>query len=283
MASSPAQREETRGDARFAALLTWIAPGAGHLLLGVPLFALLAFLVVEGSFLVGLRLSDGMLLEYLEPDLQGPFAGALSPEVGNLGMLVYLTKVYGFGPGQPRPWPPHISLGVWLTAVSGVLNALLIAHAVWLARQPKREPVLRRNPTWWVLCAWLVPGLGHWLQGRRLRAAVLFVALIGLFVLGTLLAQGSNLDRERHFYYWAGQFLLGGPAWIAELVHGHARVDGELPYVDAGLGMSCVAGLLNVLAMIDVYGHGEERPEAAPVADRPAPAAPIETRPGTLA
>ena len=77
---------ERRASPQIAALLTWIVPGAGHLYLGRPMLALLGFLLIEGLYLVGLNLSHGMLLEYLEPDLRGPFAGALTPEVGNLGM-----------------------------------------------------------------------------------------------------------------------------------------------------------------------------------------------------
>jgi len=88
---------------------------------------------------------------------------------------------------------------------------------------------------------------------------MVFVALVGLFVLGTALAEGSNLSRERHFYYWAGQFLIGLPGILAELAFGDMRITGHIPYVDTGLVFGCVAGLLNVLAMIDVYAWGEAR------------------------
>lgn len=250
-----------RGDPRFAALLTWFAPGAGHLYLGMPVFGLVAFVVVQGLFFVGLKLSGGMLLEYLEPDLQGPFAAALTPEAANLGMLVYQMKAYAFGVGVPRAWPEFMHLGVTLTALSGLLNAFLMVQAISDARRTESAPRWNALP---VLLTWVMPGLGHWRQGRKLRAAVVFTALVGLFVLGTLLAEGSNLDRERHFYYWAGQFLVGGPALIAEIVHGHALVTGDIAYVDGGLGMTCVAGLLNVLAMIDVYNHAERDGAAVP-------------------
>jgi phosphoenolpyruvate synthase/pyruvate phosphate dikinase len=102
---------------------------------------------------------------------------------------------------------------------------------------------------------------------------------------GTVLAEGSNLDRERHFYYWAGQFLVGGPALVAEFVHGHALVTRDIAYVDGGLGMTCVAGLLNVLAMIDVYSHAERGGAPADsAAPKVAPATPSGTpQPGALA
>lgn len=248
---------QRRGSPQVAALLTWIVPGAGHLYLGQHVRALAGFVLIQGLFLLGLQLSHGMLLEYLEPDLRGPFAGALTPEAGNLGMLVYQTRHYGYGELQPRVWAESMRLGTWLTAISGMLNALWIAHAFIEASRRRGEPS-KPSPMLLVALTWFLPGLGHVLQKRWLRGAIVFVALMGLFGLGTVLCEGSNLDRERHFYYWAGQFLLGAPAMITEALHGNALVRTELPYVDCGLGMTCVAGLLNVLAMLDVLNRAEE-------------------------
>jgi hypothetical protein len=76
-------------------------------------------------------------------------------------------------------------------------------------------------------------------------------------VLGTVLADGANLDRERHFYYWSGQFLAGAPAWILEVIHGHALVRADIRYVDAGLAFGAVGGLLNILAWLDVFAFAE--------------------------
>jgi hypothetical protein len=260
------QRASTPGPSPdFAAILTWFVPGAGHVYLGKTLFGLVAFVAVQALYLIGIRLSEGRLFEFLEPDLQSSLAGGLSPEVGNLGALVWHMKAYGFGPGMPRPWPPHIHLGSWLTAASGMLNACLMMHAHLLARRPASGGSSALRPAAQVLAGWLVPGLGHLLQRRFARAAVVFVLLVGLFAVGTALADGSNLDRERHFYYWGGQFLLGAPAMIAEALHGHARVTRDIPYVDAGLVMGCLAGLLNVLALLDVFGQAEARALASSV------------------
>lgn len=256
---SARRSDSRRGSPDFAAILTWFLPGAGHVYIGRPIFGLVAFALVEGIYFLGLRLSDGRLFEYLEPDLQGPLAGALAPEAGNLGALVWHMKTYAFGPGFPRPWPEHMHLGTWLTAISGMLNACLMVRAHLDARRGARASAGGSSPELQVLAGWLVPGLGHVLQRRVVRGAVIFALLVGLLGLGTCLAQGSNLDRERHFYYWAGQFLIGAPAMLLEALHGHARVTGEIRYVDAGLVMVCLAGLLNVLALLDVYGHAEAR------------------------
>ncbi len=263
---------EPRGHPLVAVFLTWLMPGAGHLYLGLPVLGLLGFGIVQGVYFLGLQLSGGMLFEFLEPDLRGPGSSLLSPEIGNLGALIYHVKQFGYGPGWPRPWPPLMELGTWLTAASGMLNICLMVRAHSDARAPKEGTSQLSGIARWVLLAWAVPGLGHWLQGRKTRALVWFGLLVGMLVLGSVLAEGSNLSRERHFFYWAGQFLSGLPHLGLQLVFGSARVTAEQPYADAGLDLGCLAGLLNVLAMIDVYTHAER--EALAADEAPSPLAP---------
>jgi hypothetical protein len=154
-------------------------------------------------------------------------------------------------------------LGSWLTAVSGMLNACWMVRAHLDAR-PNAQVLPVSSRAWIeVLAGWSVPGLGHLLQKRFARGVAVFVLLVGLFLLGTFLADGSNLDRERHFYYWGGQFLLGAPVVLLEGLHGHAHLTRDLAYVDAGLVMVCLAGLLNVLALLDVFCHSEARVQSA--------------------
>jgi len=238
-------------------LLTWFVPGAGHLYLGRVKLAVLAFLVIEGLYALGFVLSEGLFLNVLPPELRGRFAGVLAPEVGNLGAQLFHLSRVGFLE-QPRVWPAHMDLGVALTAASGVLNLVLISRANLDARVGERK-VSVLDPGAAAALSWLIPGAGHSFQGRCRRAAAVFVMLVGLFLLGCMLAQGANLDRERHFYYWAGQFLLGLPAVLTEFAYGHPRVTGDVPYVDAGIVLGCVAGMLNVLVMLDAYGWSEQR------------------------
>jgi hypothetical protein len=266
-------RKGTRaGDANIAALLTWFLPGAGHAYLGRLGYGLCAFLVVNGLYFLGLELAEGMTFEYLSPELRSRFAPLLSPEAGNLGGLLWQLNHQPFGPGYPRPWPELMRVGSLLCALSGVLNAILVAQVHLAARTTQAAPRLAASPTWTLALAWAVPGLGHFVQGRRVRAACVFGALVGLFALGTLLADGSNLSRERHFFYWAGQFLLGLPAIVTELVGGNMRVTGPIPYADVGLVFGCSAGLLNVLAMIDVFGWSEAELLGLPKKTHAAPA-----------
>jgi TM2 domain-containing membrane protein YozV len=255
--TAPQRQREPRGDPTVATLLGWFVPGAGHLFLGEVVAAVVVFALVGGLYFLGLSLADGMTFEFLDPELRGALAPLLSPESGTLGGFVWQQRQYGYGPGFPRLFPDTVRLGSALCATAGVLNVVTMVHVHLFARLGDLRASLR--PAALVGLAWLVPGLGHFLQGRRLRAAIVFGLLVGLFVVGTLLAEGSNLSRERHFYYWAGQFLLGAPALAAEALFGSTRVTGPIPYAEAGLVYGCVAGLLNVLAMIDVYGWAEAR------------------------
>jgi len=260
MRSANRKNQAPRGDPTVATLLTWFAPGAGHLYLGQTNLAIAAFVIIEGLFLLGIKLSDGMLFEFLQADLRTTFAPILTPEAGNLGALILQRRTYGYvAPSMAQPWPDTIKLGAILTAFSGVLNVCLMVRANVDARSRRDQPPQRRSPANAVLLGFLVPGLGHWFVGRKLRGALIFTLLVGLFTVGTLLGDGANLDRERHFYYWGGQFLLGLPAILAELVHGHPLITRDIRYVDAGLVFGSVAGLLNILAMTDAYACAERK------------------------
>ena len=248
-------------DPNIATLLTWLIPGAGHLYLGNFVFAILAFLVVDGIFLLGFTLSGGATVEFLDPELRGRFALVLTPEAGNLGGLLWTVNETGFPnlSSAPRAWPKWVMEGGLLTALAGILNIIVMVRANLDARTTNQQRAGGLSPAALVGLAWLVPGLGHFFQGRRLRALVIFVLLVGAFALGTYLAEGSNLSRERHFYYWSGQFFLGLPALLTEIVSGRPPVTGSLPFADVGLTFGCIAGLLNVLAMLDVYRFAEAK------------------------
>jgi hypothetical protein len=253
------ERSSGRGDPNVSVFLTWFLPGAGHLYLGKLVPALLAFVFVEGLYAAGWLLSEGRVFEFLDPELRGPFATLLTPELANLGALIAQHRLVGFGSGEPYPFPPHVALGGILTGLSGLANVLAMVHVHLEARGASTRPNRGAHPTLLVALGWLVPGLGHFAQGRRLRAGIVCALLLGLFAAGTWLAEGSNLSRERHFYYWSGQFLLGLPTIVTEILSGRPPVTGPIRFVDVGLLYASLAGLLNTLALLDVYGYAEKR------------------------
>jgi hypothetical protein len=53
-----------------------------------------------------------------------------------------------------------------------------------------------KDPILAALLAWLVPGLGHWYQGRRAKAVLFFVCIMGLFSYGVYLGGGTRDDEN---------------------------------------------------------------------------------------
>jgi hypothetical protein len=66
-----------------------------------------------------------------------------------------------------------------------------------------------KDPALAALLAWLIPGLGHWYQGRRAKAALYFFCIMGLFVFGLWLGgssqpcrqEGDNIGYGRAVYF----------------------------------------------------------------------------------
>ncbi len=257
-------RVASNGSPGLALLLGWFLPGAGHVYLGKLRLGLLLFLGIEGLYVLGVVLSGGMFLEYLPPEMRSAFAGALTPEAGNLGALLVHINHFGYGIGSPRPYPEWMDVGTTLTALSGLFNIFAMSSAHLLARNPevaeKRATRPGPSPALAAAANWIVPGLGQILQGRKGRGLLIAGMLLSLFAVACILGEGANLDRERHFYYWAGQFMLGAPALLVEFYIGHPRLSFEIAYADAATVLGCVAGMLNVLVMLDAYSFAEDGP-----------------------
>ena len=113
-----------------------------------------------------------------------------------------------------------------------------------------------------ILVGWLIPGGSALLQKRYARAAFLFTAITGAFILG-LLAQGGNLwpttaelqglDGLTTMMAFAGsaaKMLAGGPYLLATLSgYSHSFLDGRVH--DAGTILLTMAGLVNVAAITE--------------------------------
>lgn len=141
-----------------------------------------------------------------------------------------------------------------------------------------------RNPAKAAFLAWLIPGLGHYYQGRTRKAILYAVCILGLYFLGFAMGEGKIVcwrwvnplrNPEKFYLYYIGQFWTGLPAlpaliqatlkhfnfepilggFMAEpaqnVLNGlHPRL-GKL--VEIGAIYTTVAGLLNVLAIYDAY------------------------------
>jgi len=143
-----------------------------------------------------------------------------------------------------------------------------------LLRTRIRRPVLmsmaaKDNSRWNFLAtigAWLFPGLGYFLMGERKRAAILAVSIGLLWLLGILIGGVSVVDRRQHPAWFLGQMLVA-PSLAVDYYQQRIKQDSDDPTVidldqgyepsyghisEQGILYTALAGLLNLLAMIDV-------------------------------
>jgi hypothetical protein len=147
------------------------------------------------------------------------------------------------------------------------------------------EPVVTiPNPLRSAFLAWLVPGLGHYYQGRRGKALLYAVCILGLYLMGMLMGEGKIIywrwvnplnNPEKFCVYYIGQFFAGLPA-LPALIQGTLHYYGHGPIlwgfmaepsqivlnglqprlgklVEIGTIYTTVAGLLNIFAIYDAY------------------------------
>ena len=106
-----------------------------------------------------------------------------------------------------------------------------------------------------LVAGWLIPGGGHFLLGRKGRGALLMGAVALLFVFG-MLSQGRFFDFSRESIIDSVGFLgnlCAGLFYFGARLAGYAAPISGSPHSDYGSKFLLVAGLLNVLAILDAY------------------------------
>ena len=126
----------------------------------------------------------------------------------------------------------------------------VVHEAVSRSAPPKLSALVR-------LCvaAWLVPGLGHWLLGRRWRALILFSAIVTMFFMGIAMQgqffstnSGSYLETLGYF----GEMCVGLAMPVTRFF-GYAGGDPLFVSADFGTAYLVAAGMLNTLSVLDTY------------------------------
>lgn len=165
------------------------------------------------------------------------------------------------------------------------------------AAMERRPAVQKERDPWKIaLLAWLVPGLGHWVQGRKGKAILYAVSIWGLFFAGWTLCEGKIVfwtwvnplrDSENFRLSYLMQLLVGGvslPALIQSILKSfdlppilwglmaepsedvlrslHGRLS---KLTEVGQVYTQVAGLLNIFAIFDAV-YGPALPESEAVA-----------------
>ena len=109
-----------------------------------------------------------------------------------------------------------------------------------------------------VLLAWVWPGLGHVFLRRRGRGLLLMGALVALFVLGVGMRSGlqlhTGLDDPLAVLFSLAQMGIGAPYLLARLMgYGLDPTLVKAPSFEYGNTFTAVAGLLNILVMLDAF------------------------------
>jgi len=111
--------------------------------------------------------------------------------------------------------------------------------------------------------AWLVPGLGHLMLGRRWRGMLFFLVVAVMFALGILMdGELFRLAGAQPLTFLAGLAEMGvgllffAVRWINPLAGDVRSVTYEYGYT-----FCIVAGLLNMLIVLDAYDIATGRKE----------------------
>ena len=111
------------------------------------------------------------------------------------------------------------------------------------------------------VAAWLVPGAGHLMLGRRGRALVLFLAITVMFIFG-LLMKGQFFSTQSPSWLetlgYYGELCVGAAMFVARFF-GYSGGDPFFVSADFGTAFLVSAGMLNVLAILDAYDIAKGR------------------------
>jgi len=115
-----------------------------------------------------------------------------------------------------------------------------------------------------LFAGWLVPGAGHLLLGKWIRAVLLLVSIVAMFSIGISLqgkiyvpSSGDPLD----ILGFAGDLGAGALYLIARLFDlGHAAV--LTAFADYGTKFIVVAGLLNLVSAVDAHSLANGRKQS---------------------
>lgn len=150
-----------------------------------------------------------------------------------------------------------------------------------------------------LLAACVFPGLGHFIAGERTRALAIAAGILGLFFSGLLVGGIDSIDSREDRVWFYGQALVGPLAFGVDYVHQHhfkvidpmtrqvrsanpdegrapdgSPVPGGTPPNRKSIGkmneigtlFSTVAGMLNLIVILDAGFPGRRKPKDEPAA-----------------
>jgi hypothetical protein len=136
-------------------------------------------------------------------------------------------------------------------------------------KEKEEKPPMAPMGTWApaVALGWLIPGGGHFLLKRTGRGVLLLVAITSMFVCG-LMMRGAMFQPQTGDMLTTlinvGGFIgdvAGGILYLLTVWLGYSQVDMAGHVHDYGTKFLVVAGLLNILAMVDAFEIAAGRKE----------------------
>jgi hypothetical protein len=132
---------------------------------------------------------------------------------------------------------------------------------------PAGPPISAERTVLGLLAAWVLPGLGHWIIGRRCKAILFFATITTCFLLGVILAQGRNLSYERDAVYFLAYMFNAGQTALGWLLTHKLELTHKIPYLQLGFLYTAVACLLNLVAMMDFIATCTRNADTRPAAE----------------
>ncbi|MBI4578928.1 MAG: hypothetical protein HY718_04445 [Planctomycetes bacterium] len=141
------------------------------------------------------------------------------------------------------------------------------------------------------VASWVLPGLGHLLIGERTRGIIFIVVVTLTFWTGVAIGGVKNTVSPADRTLWfAGQICAGGHSLLAlacGAAVGTPQETGRHPAMLIGYGRTeevsvvytAIAGMLNILIILDVLVRAERR--SLPMAAGPPPGPDAKRRPRT--
>lgn len=265
----------------WGSFLSGFVPGLLQLRLGQTNLALFAFASCMALFFAGWSMVHERLFYWvlLDAGTPPPQSGGSSivrtlaqfglptvlPELMNLpaNALGALLSWDGSPTGE-RLWRmPRDGehLGAFLTGASGMLAMFWSAAGHWELRRRRdggmAPPKPIADPALCAGLSWLVPGLGHARAGQKDKGVVMGLSVAFVFALGLFFSHGHACDRATYSVWWMAQNLFGGGSLFAALVTGPWQMESAPQHLQLGVVLCTVAGLMNLVVMIDAFTIAE--------------------------
>lgn len=112
-----------------------------------------------------------------------------------------------------------------------------------------------------LLAGWLIPGAGHLMLGKWVRALLLFVSILAMYLVGLGLAGKiymPNTGDVLDMLGFAGQ-IGAGLLYALARIFGWGATSVVNTLADYGTKFLVVAGLLNIVAAIDAHSLANGR------------------------